>query len=82
MRFLIGAWCLAAAVLVNSYSSVLITYVLAPNNPPLINSVYDLVQTDYIKLVVDKGRGLDVVISVCSMLMDACLAAQIFYFYF
>ena len=82
MRFLIGAWCLAAAVLVNSYSSVLITYVLAPNNPPLINSVYDLVQTDYIKLVVDKGRGLDVVISVCSMLMDACLAARIFYFYF
>ena len=82
MRFLIGAWCLAAAVLVNSYSSVLITYVLAPNNPPLINSVYDLVQTDYIKLVVDKGRGLDVVISVCSMLMDACTAARIFYFYF
>ena len=82
MRFLIGAWCLAAAILVNSYSSVLITYVLAPNNPPLINSVYDLVQTDYIKLVVDKGRGLDVVISVCSMLMDACPAARIFYFYF
>ncbi|KAK4012977.1 hypothetical protein OUZ56_025225 [Daphnia magna] len=63
VRVLAAAWCLAAAVLVNSYSSVLITYILAPNNPPLITSAYDLAQQDDIHLIVDKGRGIDVFVT-------------------
>ncbi|KAI9553542.1 hypothetical protein GHT06_021460 [Daphnia sinensis] len=63
VRVLAAAWCLAAAVLVNSYSSVLITYILAPNNPPLITSAYDLAQKDDVYLIVDKGRGIDILIT-------------------
>ncbi|XP_059352537.1 uncharacterized protein LOC130700516 [Daphnia carinata] len=64
VRVLAAAWCLAAAVLVNSYSSVLITYILAPNNPPLVTSAYDLAQKDDVHLIVDKGRGVDIFITV------------------
>lgn len=63
-RLFAGSWCLAAAVLTYSYSSILITYVLAPVQPPLLNSVYDLVKDNEARLVVEKGRGYDALISV------------------
>jgi hypothetical protein len=59
-----GIWCLAAFVLSQAYNSTLITYVIAPNNRPLINSVLDIVNDPKIHLVVEKNMGLDVVISV------------------
>ena len=64
IRLVAGIWCLAAFVLSQAYNSTLITYVIAPNNPPLINSVLDIVNNPNIHLVVEKNMGLDVVISV------------------
>lgn len=64
VRLIAGSWCLAAAVLCYSYNSVLITYVLAPIRAPIINSVYDIVRDNDAKLVVEKGRGYDDLISV------------------
>nr|CAH0101150.1 unnamed protein product [Daphnia galeata] len=63
IRLVAGIWCLAAFVLSQAYNSTLITYVIAPNNPPLINSVLDIVNNPNIHLVVEKNMGLDVVIS-------------------
>ena len=51
-----------------SYTSLLITYIIAPNNPPLIESVDDLIKTTDIKLVVDLRSGFDDVISVYELL--------------
>ncbi len=34
-RIVVGVWCLAAFVLLQSYNSLLITYIITPNNPPL-----------------------------------------------
>lgn len=66
IRLLSATWCLVAAVLTNSYGSVLITYVLAPNRPPVINSVYDIAKEYDAKLVLERGRGYDSVITVNS----------------
>lgn len=66
-RLVAGLFCLAACVLVYGYSSLLITYVIAPNNPPLIRSVHDLLRNENIKLVVDKAKGVDLIISVINL---------------
>ncbi|XP_046648885.1 ionotropic receptor 93a-like [Daphnia pulicaria] len=63
IRLVAGIWCLAAFVLSQAYNSTLITYVIAPNNPPLINSVMDIISNPNIRLIVEKNMGLDVVIS-------------------
>ncbi len=55
VRFLAGAWCVASFIIVTAYSSVLISFVTAPNLKPLIDSVYDLPIKQNIKLAVDRG---------------------------
>ena len=57
-------WCLAAVVLTNVYSSALISYVSAPNRQPIIDSIYDVPKVPGLEIVVDKGLGADVVVSV------------------
>lgn len=64
IRIVGAAWCLVTAILVMSYSSLLITYILTPNDKPLINSVYDIAKNDRFQLLVEKFRGFDLVISV------------------
>ena len=59
-----GVWCLATFVLVQAYTSLLITYIIAPNNSPLIESVHDLTKTSDIKLIIDIRSGFDDMISV------------------
>lgn len=56
---LAGTWCLAAFVLVNSYSSTLITYVIAHENRPLISSIHDIGNSPHINVIVKKGHILD-----------------------
>ena len=51
-RFVAGVWCLAAFIFVQAYTSTLFTYVVTPNNPPLINSIYDIVESPDINLLV------------------------------
>jgi hypothetical protein len=45
-------WTLAAFFFVQSYTSTLFTYVVTPINPPLINSVDDIVDSGDINLLV------------------------------
>ena len=63
-RLVAGVWTLAAFVLVQAYNSTLITYVIAPVNQPLANSIYDIVDRDDINLVIRGGSTLDLLISV------------------
>lgn len=64
IRIIAGTWCLVCFVLVTSYNSVLISYVTSPNTEPLITSIHDLTNTSHVNLVVDKGLGFDIVLSV------------------
>jgi hypothetical protein len=64
IRLVAGAWCLAAFVLVNSYSSTLISFVSASNNQPFIKSIYDIPEKPGAHLVIEKGKGADVIFSV------------------
>ncbi|EFX78662.1 hypothetical protein DAPPUDRAFT_246066 [Daphnia pulex] len=50
-RLVAGAWTLAAFFFVQSYTSTLFTYVVTPINPPLINSVDDIVDSGDINLL-------------------------------
>ncbi|XP_046448046.1 ionotropic receptor 93a-like isoform X2 [Daphnia pulex] len=51
-RLVAGVWTLAAFFFVQSYTSTLFTYVVTPINPPLINSVNDIVDSGDINLLV------------------------------
>lgn len=50
-RFLIGTWVLVATVLVNSYSSTVISYMTVPKMKPSINSYEDLVASKDVELI-------------------------------
>lgn len=62
--FIVGAWCLAALVIVSAYNSLLTSYILGSNADPLVDSLADLVGNSKVNLVVDKGLAVDVVVSV------------------
>jgi hypothetical protein len=51
-RLVAGVWSLAAFFFVQAYTSLLFTYVVTPINHPLINSIYDIVDSSDINLVV------------------------------
>ncbi|KAI9563542.1 hypothetical protein GHT06_011005 [Daphnia sinensis] len=63
VRVVAGVWTLAAFVFVQAYTSTLFTYVMAPNNPPLINSVYDVIESSDINLLYRTGSTLNVLVS-------------------
>nr|CAH0102967.1 unnamed protein product [Daphnia galeata] len=50
IRLVAGVWCLATFLFVQAYSSVLFTYVVAPVNRPIINSIYDVIYNNDISL--------------------------------
>ena len=65
IRFLTGAWCLSCFVLVTAYSSVLISFLTAPEvYKPLINSMNDLPNKSYVRVTVNKGLFADVALGV------------------
>ena len=47
-RLAVAGWCLAAIVFVNSYSSSLVSYLMAPRYVPLMNTVQDLADSNVI----------------------------------
>jgi hypothetical protein len=51
-RLVAGVWVLAAFIFVQAYTSLLFTYVVAPVNQPLINSIYDIADSSDINLLV------------------------------
>lgn len=65
VRIVIGGWCLLVFVLLNTYNGILISYVAATRNvQPLVYSTEDIVASDRVNLVVDKGKGADIIFSV------------------
>ena len=68
MRLAGGAWCIAALILTNFYSSVLTSLITASIPVPIVNSVEEMAYNDNIGLVVAKNWGGELFIAVCYML--------------
>lgn len=65
IRLMTGAWCLSCFVLITAYSSVLISFLTAPDKlKPLINSIEDLPKFPNIKVSLVKGWGPDIWLQV------------------
>ena len=66
IRFLTGAWCLTCFVLVTAYSSVLVSFMTAPESyKPIINSIHDLpAKQHHVKVTVDKNLFADQIFQV------------------
>lgn len=65
IRFLTGVWCLTCFVLVTAYSSVLVSFMTAPEiYKPIINSVNDLPTKRDIKVTVTRNLITDVIFRV------------------
>lgn len=70
IRFFTGAWCLAGFILVTAYSSVLISFVTAPNPyKPMVDSIEDMPAHPEVKLFVNKNLIADYLFTVKSNLM-------------
>lgn len=63
---LIGTWCVACFVLLTAYSSVLTSYIVAPNLKPVIDSIYDIPKVPGLQVVIDKDATLYKVLMVKS----------------
>ncbi len=64
MRLAGGAWCIAALILINFYSSVLTSLITVSSPVPIVNSVEELSNNDNVKLVIQKGFGTSAFIAV------------------
>ena len=64
MRMVITVWCLTAVVLVNAYTSSLVSYLMAPRFLPLINTVQELADSHDLKIAVLKFSAIDSTIFV------------------
>ena len=64
IRLVVGAWCLVALFLGQAYNSTLITYVIAHNAQPLINSIHDIANNPNIHVLVEKGWAMDILFGV------------------
>ena len=66
MRLAGGAWCIAALILTNFYSSELTSLITVTSSPvPIANSIEEVANNVDIKLVIPKGLGAAAVIAVC-----------------
>ncbi|XP_046449177.1 glutamate receptor ionotropic, kainate 2-like [Daphnia pulex] len=61
-RLVAGVWILAAFFFVQAYTSTLFTYVVTPINQPLINSIYDLINSNDINLYVRESSLINTLI--------------------
>lgn len=67
IRLLAGIWCLAACVIVNTFSSTLTAHLLVSYPRPIIKSIYELPEQSAVKLLVKKGSGTDFLFSASSL---------------
>ena len=54
MRLVVAGWCLAGIVFVNSYTSSVVSYLMAPKFLPLINTVQDLADSHVLSVAIRK----------------------------
>ncbi|EFX82161.1 hypothetical protein DAPPUDRAFT_316759 [Daphnia pulex] len=62
-RLVAGVWTLAAFIFVQAYTSTLFTYVVTPIHHPLINSVYDIINSNDINLLVKEEGFVNILLS-------------------
>ena len=70
MRLLGTAWCLAAFVLVNAYSSTLTAYLMTPKFQPMINSINDIVSIPRPVFMVGRSTAFETAVLVSTVLME------------
>ncbi|KAI9556298.1 hypothetical protein GHT06_018872 [Daphnia sinensis] len=58
-RLMVTAWCLTAVVFVNSYTSSLVSYLMAPRFVPVITTVQSLADSKEISLIVLKHTSVE-----------------------
>ncbi len=64
IRVVVGTWFLVGLCLTTAYSSVLVSFVMAPQYRPLADSLEDLAQRDDVDPLVVKDMAADVTIPV------------------
>ena len=64
LRSVAAVWCLSCFVLIQSYSSVLISVMTLPKLKPLINSVYDIPNISGLQVVANRGMAVQAALSV------------------
>ena len=69
IRLVIVAWGLSAFVLIYAYRGILTSFVSAPNQQVLVNSIVEVHEKPDLKVAVIKGRGADLIISVRGSLL-------------
>ena len=64
LRSVAAVWCLSCFILVQSYSSVLISVMTLPKLKPIINSVYDIPKISGLQVVANRGMAVQAALSV------------------
>ncbi len=62
-RLVAGVWTQATFVFVQAYTSTLFTYVVTPINQALIDSVYDVIDSGDINLLVRESGSMNTLLS-------------------
>ena len=72
-QILVGAWLLAAMVLVNSYSSTIISYLTVPKMKPSINTFQDVVVNEDTDVIIweESAFGQLIMVTTVTALMVA-----------
>ncbi len=63
-RLLVAAWCLMAVVFINSYTGILVSYLMAPKFLPLITTVQSLADSREISVAVSKHTSVEAALFV------------------
>jgi ionotropic glutamate receptor len=64
-RLVAGVWILAAFFFVQAYTSILYSYLVTPIYPPLINSIYDIINSNDINLYVRESGYINALLQAC-----------------
>jgi ionotropic glutamate receptor len=72
-RILVGAWLLVAFVLVNSYSSTVVSYLTLPRRKPAINSLEDLAADESVGIILQTDTLVGQRILVIMYKLYCCL---------
>jgi hypothetical protein len=66
-RLVVAAWCLVAVVFVNSYTSSLVSYLMAPKFLPVITTVKSLAESRDVQITVLKHTSVESILFVSNI---------------
>ena len=65
IRVAVGSWCCACFFLVQIYCSTLTSHLTSPNQKPLVNSFFELLDNRAVSLAIKRGYAIDQIFQVC-----------------